>query len=384
MNDRRLPLAILSLVAFGVIEAGQLTAQERFSIASDRVAIYNLVGEIRVERGSGSNVVVEVTRGGRDSDALRIDRRDRGGWGALVVRYPENTIVYRGVGRFSRSEFSIDDDGLFGAKNLDPALGAERATADASGGHDGKRVRVRGSGSGMQAHADLRILIPAGKAVAVHLGVGKVSIADVAADLQIDTRSGSASTIRTTGFLRIDTGSGAVTVTDASGDVAVNTGSGSVDAARVGKGLLKIHTGSGSVDLSRVAATEASITTGSGGVEALDLSAPNLKIHTGSGGISARTVTASRFDLHTGSGSINLNLTNDVEVGRVRTGSGGVTISTTRGLGAEVTLDTGSGGIDVGIPLDVYERRRSFLRGRIGDGNGTLDVGTGSGGITLR
>ena len=38
----------------------------------------------------------------------------------------------------------------------------------------------------------------------------------------------------------------------------------------------------------------------------------------------------------------------------------------------------------IGIPLDVYERRRSFLRGRIGDGNGTLDVGTGSGGITLR
>ena len=38
---------------------------ERVTLEGGEVAIYNLVGRLRVEGGSGSNVVVEVTRVGR-------------------------------------------------------------------------------------------------------------------------------------------------------------------------------------------------------------------------------------------------------------------------------------------------------------------------------
>ena len=46
---------------------------------------------------------------------------------------------------------------------------------------------------------------------------------------------------------------------------------------------------------------------------------------------------------------------------------------------------TAGGGIDMDMPgVVVTESRRSYLRGRIGDGNGTLRVSTGSGGVSFR
>lgn len=373
-----------ALAASALLHPPSAIAQERFSLSSNRVAIYNLAGEVRVERGTGSNVVVEVTRRGEAGAELEIKRVDRDGWQMLVVRSPERSVVYRGRGRWSRTEFGVDRDGTFGLKNLDPDLGADRVGAKADGGRRDARVRVSGSGRGLEAHADLRILVPAGKAVAVHLGVGKISVNDVAADLQVDTRSGSVSAHRTSGFLRIDSGSGSLNVEAAAGDVALNTGSGGVKALSLDRGLLKIHTGSGSVEVTEVNAAEMSVSTGSGSVTASGIGAPMLQISTGSGGIRARKVATSKFDIRTGSGSISLELLSDVEMGRLRTGSGSVTITTSRVLGADVTLDTGSGGINVDVPFELIERTKSFLRARIGDGRGTLQVNTGSGSIAIR
>lgn len=376
--------ASAGLACVALLQPSAGRAQERFSLSSDRVAIYNIAGEVRVERGSGANVVVEVSRRGDDGDELEIKRLDREGWQMLVIRSPERSIVYRGRGRWSRTEFSVDRDGTFGLKNLDPALGADRVGAKADAGRRDQRIRVSGGGRGLEAHADVRVLVPAGKAVAVHLGVGRILVADVAADVQIDTRSGSVSAHRTTGFLRIDSGSGSLDVEGAVGDVALNTGSGGVKAHSLDKGLLKIHTGSGSVEVTEINAAEMSVSTGSGSVTAFGIGAPMLKISAGSGGIRARKVATSRFDLRTGSGSVSLDLLSDVDMGRVHTGSGGVTITTSRVFGADVTLDTGSGGIDIDVPFDLLERRKSFVHARVGDGHGTLQVNTGSGGIAIR
>lgn len=45
---------------------------ERHALPGQEVEISNLAGELRVEPGSGSAVVVEITRGGRDAGALRV------------------------------------------------------------------------------------------------------------------------------------------------------------------------------------------------------------------------------------------------------------------------------------------------------------------------
>ena len=90
---------------------------------------------------------------------------------------------------------------------------------------------------------------------------------------------------------------------------------------------------------------------------------PAARITTGSGGIRAQRLAAHTFDLSTGSGSVRVELTTDVQIGRIDTGSGGVDVAIAPDAGAEITIDTGSGGIDVQVPgFTVNESRRSFLR----------------------
>ena len=86
----------------------------------------------------------------------------------------------------------------------------------------------------------------------------------------------------------------------------------------------------------------------------------------------------------TGSGSITLGLLSDIRNASINTGSGSITLSVPKDLGAELTIDTGSGGIDTEIPLQITMKKRQSLRGRIGDGNGRIVIDTGSGGVRLR
>ncbi len=376
----------VSLAAVAILASAlQLSAQERISLDGDRIAIYNVAGEVRIEPGRGENVVVEITRGGRDGGALRVDRTSANGWRQLIVHYPNERIVYRKLGRFSRSEFSIRDDGTFGVKNLDPRLGAERINAEAGSDRGGSRVRVTGSGSGLEAHADLRVLVPAGRVVTVHVGVGKVIASHINGDLQIDARSASIEATSLAGLNRFDTGSGSINLRGAVGDVGLHTGSGAIDVVDVRGGALVASTGSGSIEAANLNVTELALNTGSGSVTVAEADAPAARIRTGSGSIRVNRLGARNFDLNTGSGSIRVALSQDVQVGRIETGSGGVNVAIAREAGTEITIDTGSGGIDMeAAGFVVTESRKRFMRGRIGDGNGDLRVSTGSGGVSFR
>src|SRR5690606_783670 len=180
---------------------------DRYSIPGDVVAVYNLAGAVTIEAGTGSTVVVEVGRGGRDAERLEVDRIDVNGRPALVVRYPEGDVVY-GEGRGS-TQLSVRRDGTF---------------LDVRGG---ERITIRSSGGGTEAYADLRILVPAGRSLALRLARGEVRASDVDGGLDIDVHAATVSTRNTNGRLRIDTGSGRVDVSDAEGDeVLIDTGSG--------------------------------------------------------------------------------------------------------------------------------------------------------------
>jgi lia operon protein LiaG len=375
----------MGLAAAVVLTTSPGVAQERFSLTGDKVAIYNLAGEVRVEAGSAANVVVEITRGGGDSGRLEIDRNNEGGWQTLIVRYPDNRIVYRRLGRFNRTELSVRDDGMFGMRNLNPESGEDRIKkADGSIG-GGRRTRVTGSGSGLEAHADLRIMVPTGKNVAVHLGVGKIIVSNVNGDLQLDARSASIEATGVTGLGRFDTGSGSISLRNGTGNFGLHTGSGGVRVDHVTRGALIVDTGSGSVEAFNLEVSALQIGTGSGGVTVNDAIAPAARISTGSGSIRANRFASTDFDFDTGSGGVRVELASDLRVGRINTGSGSVAVATTRELGAEVVFETGSGSIDVDAPgFVVHEARRTFLRGRMGDGKGSLSVNTGSGGVSFR
>jgi hypothetical protein len=340
-------LAGLPLVGLALLPMKGL-AQERYDLGSGDVAIYNLAGEVEVVSTSGSEVRVTVQTGGGDADRLSVEVGEVRGRMALRVVYPGDEIIYarEGRGRYS-TQVRVRDDGTFG------------------GGNGGDRVRIRSSGSGLEAHADLRVEVPEGVDALVYNAVGRAEARGVRADLRLDLSSGPVRVTDHGGRLEIDTGSGSVGVDGVEGEVEVDTGSGSVDISGVNGPRVLVDTGSGSVQGDGIRTGALAVDTGSGRVELTNVRAPDVRVDTGSG-------------------SVELELLESVESVEVDTGSGGVTLTLPETLDAEIEVDTGSGGIDVDFPVEVQTMRRNYFRGRVGEGRGRILVDTGSGGIRLR
>ena len=330
---------------------------ERRTLAGDHVAIYNLAGVMRLERGTGSDVVVELTRGGPDAGKLQIATGPLRGRETLRVIYPDDEIVYRELGRGSNTTLRVRDDGTFNDRE-DRGRGGRWSD-------DGRRVRIAGSGGGLEAHADVRIAIPAGKRVEVYLAVGQAFASNVDGDLRVDVAAANVTADHMKGSLLVDTGSGDVRLSDAEGDVSLETGSGSVTVSGVTGPEVKLDTGSGNVTAERVATDV-------------------LVIDTGSGDVTASFVRAGDVKIDTGSGNVRLDLLADLQALDVDTGSGDVTINVPADLGAEVDIETGSGDIDLqNVTVRTTRLERDHLTGEIGDGKGRIRIETGSGGVRL-
>ena len=364
--------------------AGPASAQERFTLRGDQAAVYNLVGEVTVAAGRGSDVVVEVIRGGADAAELRIGRRSVAGWPALVIEYPDDDIVYPRLGMRSRSQFNVADDGTFGDGLLRMTIDEEGFSSGRGGSRGDRRIRVSGGGRGFEGWADLRVFVPEGKAIALYLGVGRVNISNVDGDVRVRSMSGSVSASNVSGSTWIETGSGGVRAERIAGHTSISTGSGSIDAVDIHGGRVDLETGSGSIEAADISGTGVRIETGSGGVQVTSIAAQAVRVNTGSGGITVHGLTARDLELDTGSGSINGELLSDVRNASIETGSGGVTLRVPEDLGAEIVINSGSGGISTDLPIQLFEQRRSYLRGRIGDGDGRIVVSTGSGSVRLR
>jgi len=322
-------------------------------VGGDAVAIYNLAGQVRVEGGpTGGDVVVEIRRGGSDASRLRIETGERRNWRTLRVVYPSDRVVYpRLGGSGSRTSLRVDEEGYFN-------------DSDDRGWGGRNRVDIRASGSGLEAWADLRIVVPRGKRIAVYLAAGEATVANVDGDLTVDVSAASITTERTRGRLNLDTGSGSVRVSDAQGSVNLDTGSGSVTVSDVRGDELRMDTGSGSIT-------------------ARNIEVQTLSADVGSGGIRMSGVKASRVSLDTGSGSTEVELLTDVEDVDVDAGSGSVSLRLPANAGAEVEIETGSGGIDTDFPIQVSRVERNYLRGRLGDGRGRIRIESGSGRVRL-
>lgn len=334
-------LAMLATAVMAAPLAGQRV--ERFAITGSPAVVHNLAGEVTVAAGSGSGVVVEVTRGGADAARLRVARDGN----AVRVAFPGDRVIYERMGARSRSTLSVRPDGSIG------------------GGMRSRQVTVSGSGSGTRAYADVRVLVPAGRSVQVHQGVGRVQVANVNGELKVHTAAAAVRAQGTRGTLEVEVGSGAVEVRDAQGNVAVSTGS-------------------GAVTLGAVRGTRVEVETGSGAVTATDVRAQNLSIDVGSGRVQASGISARDLLVDTGSGAVDLALVADAQNVTIDTGSGGVTLSLPASFGADVAISTGSGGINVDVPVTRRQADRDSFRGRIGDGNGRMEIETGSGGVRIR
>ncbi len=328
------------------VMASPLTAQQEYSLSGDEVAIYNLAGTAEIVRGGGSDVIVRVLRGGDDAAELDVEVGRIDGREVLRVIYPASRIVYPEMGRRSQNTVRVSADGTF------------------HGRRGGDRVTISGSGRGLEAWADLIIMVPPGKSVSVNISAGASDARGVDADLTIDTGSGRVTAIDITGSLNVDTGSGSVEIRNVTGDLMVDTGSGSVELNDVRGREVNVDTGSGSVDGRGITAERIVIDTGSGGIEIAEVSAPDVY-------------------LDTGSGSVRVELLRDVDRLEIDTGSGSVTVVLPMDAGAEIDIETGNGGIDLDFPVTVRRASRDHVVGRVGDGRGRIHIDTGSGSIRL-
>lgn len=332
---------------------------ERYTFAGDPVAVYNLVGAVRVEPGDGG-ISVQVTRAGGDAGRLKVVQGELAGRATLRILYPDDHIRF-GAGGGS-TELRVRDDGTFGDPNDEHGHGRherhERHDWD-----EGRRVTIAATG-GLDARADLLVQVPRGRRVELFLAVGSVTVTNVDGEVYVDAHSAPVTTTGTKGVLSVDVGSGAVRVTQADGDLSVDTGSGAVEVSRFHGQSLSIDTGSGDVTGSELESGKLDIDTGSGEIRLTGVAAPELALETGSGGITA-------------------DLQRDITSLQAETGSGDIAIHAPPTLGAAIQIETSSGDIETDFPLQVTRQSRDHMVGTIGDGKGTIAIETGSGGIRL-
>lgn len=330
----------VSCLALLFLPVGALSAQqaERYTIAGDDIAIYNLAGQIQVEAGQGA-VAVSVTRGGAEAARLKVAQEEIDGRPSLRILYPGDHVHYAIGDGDNSTQLRVRDDGTFGDSD-----GSEhrRGRSDAS---RGRRVTISSRGGGLDAHADLRVQVPGGRRVSLYLAVGKVTVTNVSGDLFIDASSAPVTATRFKGTLGIDVGSGLVQVSQVEGRLSVDTGSGDVTGGEIRGDEVSVDTGSGDIRLSGV--------------------------------------RAPKIFLDTGSGAVTADLREDVGELSVETGSGDIAITAPPTLGAEVEIETSSGNIETDFPLQVTRSGRNHVKGQIGDGEGTIALETGSGEIKL-
>jgi len=334
-----------SLLAASASLATGYWQDQDVAVSGDRVAVHNLVGEVQVVRGSGSDVRVSIDFGGADAQQLDVQVSRIDGVETLRIIYPAGDIVYPRMEK-GESQIRVQDDGrIFG--------------------DGGRKVKIKGSGSGTEAWADLTISVPAGKTLGVHNGIGAMAATDIEGDLLLDT------------------GSGAVTARGIRGELSVDTGSGSVEVREVA-GLLSVDTGSGSVTVEGAEGPAIVIDTGSGHVAGSNLTSEELFVDTGSGRVELTGVRSQDIMIDTGSGGVTLELLSDVRGLVIDTGSGRVDLAIPDDLGAKIEIETGSGRIDFDFPITVSKAERSYVYGQIGDGAGEIQIETGSGGVRVR
>jgi len=347
-------LFALVFIVFAVVLSGVVATpahaefQEVASFTADSLTLENLIGEIRVE-GGGAEFRVEVDVRGRDAskESIRLEKKD-GPEATLSVRFPLDTdrrYVYPRLGPGSRSTF-------------EPGSGLKKIFGAG-------KIKVSGSGSGLEVWADATVTVPPGGSLRIRHGVGSVAVSNVDGTIDVRVQSGAVSADGVRGGLSVDTGSGRVEVADTDGP-------------------LKIDTGSGRVVLSRAQGPELEVDTGSGSVEADSVTCDRLSIDTGSGSVRASAIRAEKVSIDTGSGSVELRLDESGDVD-VDTGSGSITLVLPADASARIEAETGSGGIRVGREgVELLRQDRDEVTVKIGDGAAHVSLQTGSGSIKIK
>jgi DUF4097 and DUF4098 domain-containing protein YvlB len=337
------------------------------------LTVRNLIGDVRVERGSAPGVHVTARTTIEAESQAEADRlvelvdfrtRDIGGGSRFDVRLPRS--------HFPKIYWENGASGWWALSYVE---------------HLGERIRLVGDPDDAPAvRVDLVIRAPAGAKLEVDNTFGDAAAQGFSGTLTLDGGSGRLSSAGGEGELVLDNGSGEVVVSGHRGRVSADTGSGSVKITDC-ECEIEADTGSGSIDVQRGKGS-VSADTGSGGVEVVDYSGA-FAADTGSGSVKARGLSdVGSLEVETGSGSVNIE--GDLSAlahMRIDTGSGSVTLRSSAQPSLELQIDTGSGGVDVSAPGATVRQTGddiTIVRMKDAAGSGVIDTGSGSVDIDFR
>ena len=364
-------LALLATCLPAMAATATLTRAWQYKTdATAGLAIRNLIGDIRVERGTDAGFHITATatieagtQGEADTLAHAIDYRTRdiGAGSRFDVAFPKE--------QFPKIYYARGPGGWWSAMYVEYLGHRIRLTGDPD---EAPKVRV-----------DLLIRAPAGAKLDVSNVFGESVAQGYSGELRLDGSSGALRSMGGEGRLLLDNGSGDVEVTGHNGRVSADTGSGSVtindcsceiDAdtgsgsvvVRGGSGVLRADTGSGKVSVEGFSGAIAA-DTGSGSVRARGVSnVTELDVDTGSGGVSVDGDLTAMKRLH------------------VDTGSGSVRLESAGAPSMEIVIDTGSGHVNVNAPgATVKESKDGSWTVKLHDGSGSGIIDTGSGGVDI-
>ena len=330
------------------------------------LAVRNLIGNVRVERGTTPGIHVTATTTIDAPTQAEADRLV----GLVEFRTSDLGPGSRFEVRLPRAHFpKIYSD-----------RGAEGWWSVSYVEYLGERIRLVGEpGEAPAVRIDLLIRAPAGAKLEVDNTFGDAVAQGYSGTLRLDGGSGLLSSTGGEGEVELDNGSGEVVVSGHRGRVVADTGSGTVNitdceceiSADTGSGSVKVARGKGSV----------SADTGSGRVEVEGFAGP-FHADTGSGSVKARGLTEVRsLDVDTGSGSVNVegDLSALTQL-HIDTGSGGVDLRSSAQPSLEIRIDTGSGGVRVNAPGATIREDDdiTYVRMKLGSHTGVIDTGSGS------
>lgn len=333
------------------------------------LAVQNLIGDIRVERGTDPGVHITATttvESGTQAEAERlaglIDYRttDIGAGSKFAVHLPQEHFpkIYWENGASSWWSVSFVE-------------------------YFGERIRLTGDKSKAPVvRVNLLIRAPAGAKLEVSNLFGEIAAQGYSGQLKLDGGSGLLKSTAGEGEITLDNGSGEVVVVGHRGRVVADTGSGSVKITDCECEILA-DTGSGSVDV-RGGKGSVSADTGSGRVEVEGFSGA-FAADTGSGSVRARGLSnVTSLEADTGSGSVTIegDLSALAQL-RIDTGSGSVSLRSPAQPSMEIRIDTGSGGVDVEAPGATVQERDDIWTVRMKEGTGRGDIDTGSGSVDI-
>jgi lia operon protein LiaG len=345
MKALRTPITLLALVA----SASAANAQ-RYELSGNRVALYNLAGSMRIEAGTGSAVVVEVERLGRDAQRLSVRTSALDGVPTLRVVYPGDEVVVEGMDRGTQTTIQVDEEGTWGRSR------------------GGRRMRITsGRGEADATHASARIVVrvPPGVTVDANMAVGDLTATNVAGNLELESSAGSITSTGNRGALEAETASGDISVADAQGNLELETASGDVEIRNSSAQRIDAETASGSITVNGARAEELNVETASGDIRVTGSTAPTVKAETASG-------------------SVRVELTGDVRDVEISTASGTAEAVLPANFTGEVELETASGDVDVEFPLTVSRQSRNHIRGTIGQGGSArVSLSAASGDVRL-